>query len=97
MKAWLKGALGIVIVALLAAGIWRTLAARNNKQAALAAQQQAQKAPVALALRPADLVTVKAVDLPLTLALSGTVKAVHTAFVKARIPGELQGLQDARR
>lgn len=93
MKAWLKGALGIVIVALLAAGIWRTLAARNNKQAALAAQQQAQKAPVALALRPADLVTVKAVDLPLTLALSGTVKATHTAFVKARIPGELQGLQ----
>jgi len=92
MKSWVKWLVVGLMVVLLVGAAWRTLSARQSKQAALAAQQQAQKAQVALQLRPADLLPVRALDLPLTLDISGTVKAVNTAFVKARIPGELQGL-----
>jgi len=92
MKSWMKWSIAALVLALLAAAAWRTWSARQTKQAALAAQQQAQKQPVALALQAGDLVTVQSLDLPLTLAISGTVKAVHTAFVKARVPGELQDL-----
>jgi RND family efflux transporter MFP subunit len=92
MKPWLKWAVAGLIVALLAAGVMRTLAARKTKQAALEAQQLAQKTQVMIELGTVDLVEVKTLDLPATLAISGTIKAVNTAFVKARIPGELQGL-----
>ncbi len=93
MKPWLKWALTAAIVALLAAGALRTWSARQTQQAALKAQQQAQKTQVSLDLAAADLVEVKLLELPTTLAISGTVKAVNSAFVKARIPGELQGLR----
>lgn len=92
MKPWLKWTLVGLTFAVVVGGGWRTLAARQSKQAALAAQQQAQKAQVALVLGATDLVTAKTVDLPITLPISGTVKAVNTAFVKARVAGELQGL-----
>ncbi len=92
MKPWLKWTLFGLTLAVVVGGGWRTLAARQSKQAALAAQQQAQKAQVALVLGATDLVTAKTVDLPITLPISGTVKAVNTAFVKARVAGELQGL-----
>lgn len=92
MKPGLKWTLMAMLVALLAVGTWRTMTARQTKQATLEAQQQAQKTQVALILAPADLVSVKKVDLPMTLAISGTMKAVNTAFVKARVPGELLGL-----
>jgi len=92
MKPWHKWAAAGLIVALLAAGALRTLAARQTKQAALEAQQLAQKTQVQIELGATDLVEVKTLDLPATLAISGTVKAVNSAFVKARIPGELQGL-----
>ena len=43
-------------------------------------------------LLPGDLVQVRMVELAQSLALSGPVKAVNSAFVKARVPGELKGL-----
>ena len=92
MKPRLKWTVTGLIIALLAAGALRTLSARKTKQAALESQQQAQKTQVAIDLGPADLVEVKILELPATVAISGTVRAINTAFVKARIPGELQGL-----
>jgi RND family efflux transporter MFP subunit len=92
MKSWLKWTAAGLVLALLAAGAMRTLSARQTKQAALQAQQEAQKTQVAINLAAADLLQVQLRQLPVTLPISGTVKAVNTAFVKARIPGEVQGL-----
>ena len=92
MKPWQKWALAGLVVVLLVVAALRTLAARQSKQAALEAQQQSQKTQVMIDLRPTDLTTIKMVDLPQGIAISVSVKAVNSAFVKARVPGELQGL-----
>ena len=92
MKSWIKYALVVVIVALLAAGGMRVLSSRKDKAAALQAQQISQKAEVVMSLTPADLVPVKTRLLTQTLAIAGPLKAVNAAFVKARVAGELQGL-----
>lgn len=92
MKPWLKWTLAGVVLALLAAGALRTFSARQARQAALDAQQEVQRTQVSLSLVAADLVQVKTLDMPRNIALSGTLKAVSSAWVKARVPGELQGL-----
>jgi len=60
MKPWLKWTATGLVVLLLAAGALRTLSARQSKQAALQAQQEAQKAHVAVSLAQTDLVSVLA-------------------------------------
>ncbi|MDD5028396.1 MAG: efflux RND transporter periplasmic adaptor subunit [Rhodoferax sp.] len=92
MKPWLKWTLAAVVVALLGAGAARTLAARKVKQQELQAQQTAQRTQVAMDLRSNDLRQVRALELALTVPLSGPIQAVNTALVKARVGGELQGL-----
>jgi len=93
MKPWIKWtALGLVI-AILAGGTVRTLSARKNKQAALEAQQLAQQTQVTVDLVSTDLLTATQRALPLNVAISGTVSAVNTAMIKARVAGELQGLK----
>jgi len=71
--------------------------------AALLAVRLAQKSkppavqtPVAesiLELAPTDLVSVQTVDMSMGLPVSGTLRAVNFAVVKARVAGELQGLK----
>lgn len=93
MKPWLKWTvLGLVVVAL-AGATARTLFARKNQQAALQAQQLAQKTQVAIDLQPGELITLSPRNLPLNVAISGAIYAVNTAMVKARVAGELQGLK----
>ena len=93
MKPWIKWtALGLVI-AVLAGGTLRTLSARQNKQAALDAQQLAQQTQISIDLVPGDLIIASQRQLPLNVAISGTVSAVNTAIIKARVAGELQGLK----
>jgi len=92
MKPWIKWTLAAVVVSLLAAGTLRTLSARKAKQQQIQAQQQAQQTQVSIDLQPTDLVSVKTMDLPLTVPVSGTVAALRSAWVKARVPGELQNL-----
>lgn len=91
-KAWLKWLILALVMTLLAAGIWRTLAARKAQQQALEAQQAAQKTSVAITLSATDLVQVKRLELAQAVAISGALKAANSAFVKARVPGELQEL-----
>ncbi|MFZ3129507.1 MAG: efflux RND transporter periplasmic adaptor subunit [Rhodoferax sp.] len=92
MKRWLKWIVIGVVVALLAAGVLRALSARKTQKAALEAQQVAQKTQATVELTPADLLVVKTLDLSQGLAISGPLKAVNSAVVKARVAGELQGL-----
>lgn len=92
MKPWLKWACAGLIIAALAAGAARTLSARKTGQAALEAQQETQKVQVSIDLQASDLIQVTAMDLPLSIGISGPVKAINTALVKARVAGELQGL-----
>lgn len=92
MKSWMKWAIGAVLVLLLAGGVLRALSARKAQKEALDAQQTSQKTQTAIELTSTDLVQVKSIELSQGLAISGPLKAVSSAFVKARVPGELQGL-----
>jgi RND family efflux transporter MFP subunit len=92
MKPWIKWTLAGLVVAVLLGGTLRTWSARQARQAALEAQQAAQKSQVSVALAASDLVQVKTLELQQTVLISGPIKAVNTALVKARIPGELRDL-----
>lgn len=92
MKPWMKWTLAGLVAALLVAGTLRTLSARHARQVALEAQQAAQKTQVSIALAASDLVQVKPLELQQTVLISGPIKAVNTALVKARVPGELRDL-----
>ena len=58
-----------------------------------APQPVAAPAEAVAELAPTDLVAVAPADLNLGLPVSGTLRAVNTALVKARVAGELQGLR----
>ncbi|MDR2331788.1 MAG: biotin/lipoyl-binding protein, partial [Comamonas sp.] len=86
---WLAAA---VVIALLASGLWRGFKTQQQRQQALAQAEQA-KAQAVYQLAASDAITVAPQTLVLSLPISGTVQAVHTAIIKARIAGELQQLQ----
>lgn len=92
MKPWIKWTLAGLVVALLVAGTLRTLSARKARQTALDAQQAAQKSQVSITLVASDLVQVSSLVLTQGVVLSGPIKAINTAMVKARVAGELRGL-----
>lgn len=92
MKRWLKWIVIGVVIALVVLGASRTLAARKAQKLALETQQTAAKAQAVIELSPTDLFTVKPLTIAQGLAISGPLKAVNSAFVKARVAGELQGL-----
>lgn len=91
MKRWLKWALVVLVVVLLAAGVLRALSARKAQQDAVATLA-AQRTQAVVELGAADVVQVKTRELAQGLPISGALKAVNTAIVKARVAGELQGL-----
>ncbi len=91
MKRWIKWGLVGLVVALLALGVLRALGARKTQQAALA-EQTARGTQTVIELAAGDLVPLQLQDLLRGLPVSGTLKAANTAYVKARVPGELQGL-----
>ncbi len=92
MKRWIKWGLLALVVVLLAGGVLRALSARKAQQAALA-EQTARGTQSVVELAAADAFPLKTLELSRGLPVSGTLKAVNSAFVKARVPGELQGLQ----
>lgn len=91
MKPWLKWALVALVVVLLASSVLRALSARKAQQDAVAALA-VQRAQAVVELGAADVVQVKTHALAQGLSVSGALKAVNTAIVKARVAGELQGL-----
>jgi RND family efflux transporter MFP subunit len=88
----MKWAIGAVLILLLAGGVLRALSARKAQKDALDAQQVSQKSQTTIELTNTDLVQVKSMELTQGLAISGPLKAVSSAFIKARVAGELQGL-----
>lgn len=82
--------IALVLLALAAAVLlgWRGWSAR---QAVRQAQAVPPPAPV-IELTPIDLATAQPRTLSTGLPITGALKAVNTAVVKARVPGELQGL-----
>jgi RND family efflux transporter MFP subunit len=91
MKRWLKWALVALALVLFAASLWRALSARKAQQEAVA-EHAAQRTQAVVELGAADVVQVKTRELTQSLAISGALKAVNSAVVKARVAGELQGL-----
>lgn len=92
MKPWLKWLISLLILALLAAGGLRVWNARKAQKIALDAQTAAQKIQAVVALADSDVVKVQSLDIAQSLAVSGPLKAVTSAFIKARVAGELQDL-----
>ena len=80
----------LMLLAVLAAVLlgWRGYQARQAKAPTPAA---AAREPV-IELAPSDLAQARPVALGTGVPITGTLKAVHSALVKARVPGELQGL-----
>ena len=91
MKRWMKWALLAVLAGLLASGVWRALSSRQAQQATVA-KLASDRARTVVELGPLDLVEVKSRDMALGLAISGPLKAVNSAVVKARVAGELRDL-----
>ena len=89
MKRSIKWVVAALILILVAGGALRAIHARKAQQAALAS---GAKAETVIELTAADVVRATRRELAETLAVSGTLKAVDSAQVKARVAGELSGL-----
>ena len=88
--AWKWVVLALVLV-LVAGGALRAVSARKAQQAADAAAT-ASKAQTVVELAATDVVKAETRELAQGLPISGSIKAVNSAIVKARIAGELQDL-----
>lgn len=88
MTRRLTWAAALLIVLTLAALAWRNV---ETRQAAQRAQAAPAEAP-ALALGALDVVRAQERELTLGVPISGPLRAVHSALVKARVAGELRGL-----
>jgi RND family efflux transporter MFP subunit len=86
---WIALALAVVLIA---AGAVKMVTAKSAQKQTLQAQQAAQANAPKVQLSATDLLEVQEVDLQQGLAISGQVKAVYSAFVKARVAGELREL-----
>jgi RND family efflux transporter MFP subunit len=85
--------IAIIFVALLVVALaLRTIANRKEKATVLDAQQSAQKTEAMVELTAADVVLAQTLALSQGLPISGPLKAVNSAFIKARVAGELQEL-----
>ena len=89
-RAWIKWTVVALVLLLLAAGIFKALSARKAQQRALEASTQAP--PTTLMLTDKDVVRAQVLDIAQGLAVSGPLKAINSAVIKARVAGELQGL-----
>ena len=91
MKRWMKWALLALLVGLLASGVWRALSGRQAQQDTVA-RMAADRSQTVIELGALDVIEVKTRELSLGLAISGALKAVNSAIVKARVAGELRDL-----
>jgi RND family efflux transporter MFP subunit len=89
MKRWMGWVIGLVAVALVAAVALRTL---QSRRAALAAASAPASAPLALELAATDVVVARQAELVGTLGISGGLKAVNSAVVKAKVAAEVKAL-----
>ncbi|MFZ9296875.1 MAG: efflux RND transporter periplasmic adaptor subunit [Hylemonella sp.] len=89
MKRSIKWVLALLVLSLLAVGIYRLASKRQGQGKVLPATQSAQSL---VELANSDVMTIQAIELTLSQPVSGSIKALNSAFVKARVAGELQEL-----
>jgi len=87
MKRTLKWLLPLLAVLVLAALVVRAIGARRAEQA-----PAAPRAPIALDLAAGDVVVARVVPLARTLEVSGGLKAVNSAVVRAKVAAEVKSL-----
>ena len=92
MKLPVKWIVVGVVVTLLAVGVMRTLSSREAAKQALEAQQASQKQQASVELSAGDVIKAQTVELTQVLPISGALKAINSAFVKAKVAGEIQTL-----
>jgi RND family efflux transporter MFP subunit len=91
MKRWWKWIVAVLVVLALGAMVTRALSARKAQQQALAAAG-AVRAVTVVELAASDVVPARTHALMLGLPITGALKAVQSAVLKARVAGELQDL-----
>ncbi|MDP3226756.1 MAG: efflux RND transporter periplasmic adaptor subunit [Acidovorax sp.] len=91
MKRWILWMAAAIIVVLVGAGGWRAMAARQAQQKVLK-DAATQRAEAPLQLGADEVLAVQQQSLSLGVPVSGSLRAVDSAMIKARIGGELQGL-----
>ncbi|WP_066253901.1 efflux RND transporter periplasmic adaptor subunit [Hydrogenophaga flava] len=91
-SGWIKWLLLALLLIAIALGVVRALGKRKaQNEAAAAAAVAAQKAPV-YEVPPQDVATVEALELEQSVGVSGSLRALQTAAIKARVAGEVQGI-----
>ena len=88
MKRWMKWLLPVLAVVVIGGFVLRALQAKKAEQARLAVPLAAPRVELA----PTDVLTLRRLALARTLEVSGGLKAVNSAYVKARVAGELRNL-----
>ena len=88
MKRWLKWLIPVVAVVVLGGFVARALQARKAEQVTVSAS----KTNMALDLAASDVVAARTLELTRTLEVSGGLKAVNTAVVKAKVAAEVKAL-----
>ncbi|MEQ1684016.1 MAG: efflux RND transporter periplasmic adaptor subunit [Burkholderiaceae bacterium] len=88
MKRWMKWAIPVVAVLVLGGFVARSIKMKKQDEAAAVG---APAAPV-LELAAADVIVLRPLELTRTLAVSGGLKAVNTAVVKAKVAAEIKSL-----
>ena len=89
-RAWIKWVVAAVVLALLAGGVLKALNSRKAQKDAL--EQSTRAVSDVLDLAATDVLRVEPKTLVQGMPVSGALKAINTAVVKARVAGELQGL-----
>lgn len=92
LSRWIKWTLLLLVLIGIALGVVRALNKRKLQQEKAAeAAASLQKAPV-YTLSPRDILVVKPQVLAQTVAVSGTLQATRSAVVRAKVAGEIRGL-----
>jgi RND family efflux transporter MFP subunit len=92
MKRWTTWLLWGALLLAVAMGVARALNARKTQQTAAAEAAQALRANAVLSLSASDVLVAQNTEMTVGVALSGPIKAMRSAAVKAKVAGELQGL-----
>ena len=88
-KRWLYWLVAALAVALVGLGVGRAVSKRQAQQQALATAPATQ---ATLDIAPDEVWTLRRQNMALGVPVSGTLRAVQSATIKARVAGELQGL-----
>jgi len=89
MKRWIPWMAVAIVVAVVAAGALRAISARKAQQQ-IASSARTER--VVMEVAPGEVFALRSRELTLGIPVSGAVRAVQSATIKARVAGELQDL-----